>query len=210
MDWLTVWGYREAILSGLWLTAWLSAIAIVGATVVGVTIGCLAATPSFILPRLANLYTEVMRNIPVVVKVFFFYFVVGLPGIPAALTGIILHQSGYISDVTRAGIRSVARGQLDAGLSLGHSYWQVFRYVILPQMTRIIIPPMTTQYVAAIKNTSVAALIAVQELTFETQEVNVATFRGFEAATVATVLYILVAMVVIGGMTALHHRLRSR
>jgi len=210
VDWLTVWQYREAILSGLTLTMWLSALVIVGSTIVGVTIGCLGATPSFLIPRLTNAYTEVLRNLPVVVKVFFFYFIVGLPGIPAALIALTLHQSAYIVDVTTAGIRSIAHGQLDAGLSLGHDYRQVFRYIIMPQMVRFIIPPLTTQYVSVIKNTSVVALIAVQDLTFETQEVNVATFRGFEAATVATGLYILLAMVVIGGMTALHHRIASR
>jgi His/Glu/Gln/Arg/opine family amino acid ABC transporter permease subunit len=210
VDWLTVWQYREAILSGFTVTIWLSAAAIAGSTIVGVTVGCLGATPSFFIPRLTNAYTELMRNLPVVIKVFFFYFIVGLPGIPAALIALVLHQSAYIADVTTAGIRSIARGQLDAGLSLGHGYWQVFRYIIVPQMVRFIIPPLTTQYVSVIKNTSVVALIAIQELTFETQEINVATFRGFEAATVATVLYIILAMLVIGAMTALHHRMAAR
>jgi ABC-type amino acid transport system permease subunit len=77
-------------------------------------------------------------------------------------------------------------------------------------MLRVIIPPMITQCVAVVKHTSVVSLIAVQDLTFETQEVNVTTFRGFEAATVATVLYIMVAMVVIGGMTALERALNRR
>lgn len=210
MDWLTVWQYRGAILSGLTLTIWLSAAAIIGSTLVGVTIGCLGTMPSFVVPRLTRAYVEFLRNIPIVVKVFFFYFIVGLPGIPAALIALVLHQSAYIADVTGAGIRSIASGQLDAGLSLGHNYWQVFRYVIVPQMVRVIIPPLTTQYVSVIKNTSVVALIAVQDLTFETQEVNVATFRGFEAATVATVLYIGVAMAVIAFMATLQSRVGAR
>ncbi len=157
-----------------------------------------------------NAYIEAMRNVPVVIKIFFLYFVAGFPAYAAAIVAIIAHQSAYIADVTSAGIRSVATGQLDAGLSLGHSYTQVFRYVIVPQMVRIILPPMTTQYVAVIKHTSVVALIAIQDLTFETQEVNVATFRGFEAATVATVLYVLIAMVVIGGMSVLERSINRR
>ncbi len=210
MDWLTVWQYREAILHGFGVTLWLSAAVIVGSTIVGVVVGCLATLPSFFLSKITTAYTELMRNLPVVVKVFFFYFVLGLPGIPAALIALILHQSAYIADLTSAGIRSVARGQLDAGLSLGHNYWQTFQYIIVPQMVRIIIPPMTTQYVSAIKNTSVVSLIAIQELTFETQEVNVATFRGFEAATVATVLYVFAALVVIAAMSLLHNRITAR
>ena len=210
MDWHILWQYRAALWDGLVTTIWLSALAIIGSTAVGVLVGCLAATPSFFLRRLTAAYTELLRNLPLLVKVFFFYFVVSMPTIPAALLGLVLHQSAYIADVTGAGIRSVARGQLDAGLALGHGYWQVFRYVILPQAVRIVIPPMTTQYVAVIKNSSIVALIAVQDLTYETQQINVETFRGFEAATAATVLYVIVALAVIGSMTLLQRRVGVR
>ncbi len=210
MDWHILWQYRVALWGGLVTTVWISALAIVGSTAVGVAIGCLGTTPSFFLRRLASAYTELLRNLPLLVKVFFFYFVLSMPTIPAALLGLVLHQSAYIADVTGAGIRSVARGQLDAGLALGHGYWQVFRYVILPQAARIVIPPLTTQYVSVIKNSSIVALIAVQDLTYQTQEINVETFRGFEAATAATALYVLVALAVIGSMTFLQRRVTAR
>jgi len=210
MDWSILWQYRAALANGLVVTIWVSAAAILGSTAVGLLVGCLASLPSYLLRRLTTVYTETLRNLPVIVKLFFFYFIVGMPAIPAALVALILHQSAYIADVTRAGIRSISRGQLAAGLSLGHSTVQVFRYVILPQTLRIIVPPMTTQYVSVVKNSSVIALIAIQDLTFQTQEINVETFRGFEAATAATVLYILVALVVIGVMLALQRRVSAR
>jgi polar amino acid transport system permease protein len=210
MDWHILWQYRAALWDGLVTTIWISALAIVGSTSVGVIVGCLGATPSFFLRRLTSAYTELLRNLPLLVKVFFFYFVLSMPTIPAALLGLVLHQSAYIADVTGAGIRSVARGQLDAGLALGHGYWQVFRYVILPQAVRIVIPPMTTQYVAVIKSSSIVALIAVEDLTYQTQQINVETFRGFEAATAATALYVLVALAVIGSMTFLQRRVGAR
>jgi polar amino acid transport system permease protein len=210
MDWHILWQYRAALWDGLVTTIWISALAIIGSTAVGVVIGCLASTPSFFLRRFTSAYTELLRNLPLLVKVFFFYFVLSMPTIPAALLGLVLHQSAYIADVTGAGIRSVARGQLDAGLALGHGYWQVFRFVILPQAVRIVIPPMTTQYVSVIKNSSIVALIAVQDLTYQTQEINVETFRGFEAATAATALYVLVALAVIGAMTLLQRRVMTR
>ena len=210
MDWHILWEYRAALWSGLVVTVWISALGIAGSTVVGVVVGCLGSTPSFYLRKLTSAYTELLRNLPLLVKVFFFYFVLSMPTIPAALLGLVLHQSAYVADVTGAGLRSVARGQLDAGLALGHGYWQVFRYVILPQAVRIVIPPMTTQYVAVIKNSSIVALIAVQDLTYQTQEINVETFRGFEAATAATVLYIVVALTVIGSMTLLQRRMLAR
>src|SRR5690242_14417457 len=114
MDWSILWQYRAALASGLAVTLWISAAAIVGSTIVGVLVGCFAALPSYLLRRLTTVYTETLRNLPVIVKIFFLYFVVGMPAIPAALLALVLHQSAYIADVTRAGIRSIARGQLAA------------------------------------------------------------------------------------------------
>jgi len=206
MDWGILWQYREALFTGFMITLWVSAASILCSTVLGVIMGCLGALPSALLVRIVGSYTEVLRNLPVIVKLFFFYFVVGLPAVPATLVALSLHQSAYIADVTGAGIRSVARGQLDAALSLGHGYRQAFRHIILPQVVRIVIPPMTTQYVSVVKNSSVAELISLKELTYQTQEINVETFRGFEAATAATVLYVLIASIVIGLMTMLQQR----
>jgi polar amino acid transport system permease protein len=206
MDWAILWQYRAALAEGFAITLAVSALAIVGATGVGVLVGCLRGSGSYLLQRLTGTYTELLRNLPLIVKLFFLYFVVGLPALPAALAALVLHQSAYIADVTAAGLRSVGRGQLDAGLSLGLKRWQVYRRVILPQTVRVMLPPMTSQYVSVIKNTSVVALIGVADLTFQTQQINVETFRGFEAATAATLLYMLVAGAVIAGMTRLQRR----
>jgi polar amino acid transport system permease protein len=210
LDWSILWQFRDALLSGLLTTLWISAVGIVGSTLIGVTVGCLATVPSVLLRRITGAYVELLRNLPMIVKLFFLYFIAGLPAIPAALLALSLHQSAYIADVTKAGIRSIARGQIDAALSLGHGWAQVFRYVLLPQVLRVVMPPMTTQYVAVVKNSAVVALISVQDLTFETQQINVETFRGFEAATATTLLYILIAMAVIGTMTWLQPRRLDR
>ena len=187
-----------------------AAVFLAGATVVGVLVGCLRGSGSYLAQRLTGAYTELLRNLPLIVKLFFLYFVLGLPALPAAIAALVLHQSAYIADVTAAGLRSVGRGQLDAGLSLGLKRWQVYRRVILPQIVRVMLPPMTSQYVSVIKNTSVVALIGVADLTFQTQQINVETFRGFEAATAATLLYMLVAGGVIAGMTRLQRRQVAR
>ena len=210
MDWAILWQYRAALAGGLAITLAVSAVAILGATVVGVLVGCLRGSGSYLAQRLSGAYTELLRNLPLIVKLFFLYFVIGLPALPAAIAALVLHQSAYIADVTAAGLRSVGRGQLDAGLSLGLKRWQVYRRVILPQIVRVMLPPMTSQYVSVIKNTSVVALIGVADLTFQTQQINVETFRGFEAATAATLLYMLVAGAVIAGMTRLQRRQVAR
>jgi polar amino acid transport system permease protein len=210
MDWAILWEYRAALASGLAITLAISALAIVGATIVGVLVGCLRGSKSYLLQRLTGTYTELLRNLPLIVKLFFLYFVVGLPALPAALAALVLHQSAYIADVTASGLRSVGAGQIDAGLSLGLKRWQVYRLVILPQTVRVMLPPMTSQYVSVIKNTSVVALIGVADLTFQTQQINVETFRGFEAATAATLLYMLLAGAVIGVMTRWQRRQVAR
>lgn len=206
MDWAILWQYRAALAGGFAITLAVSVVAILGATVVGVLVGCLRGSGSYLAQRLTGTYTELLRNLPLIVKLFFLYFVIGLPALPAAIAALVLHQSAYIADVTAAGLRSVGRGQLDAGLSLGLKRWHVYRRVILPQIVRIMLPPMTSQYVSVIKNTSVVALIGVADLTFQTQQINVETFRGFEAATAATLLYMLVAGAVIAFMTRLQRR----
>ena len=130
----------------------------------------------------------------------------GLPTLPAAIVALVLHQSAYIADVTAAGLRTVERGQFDAARSLGLRSWSAYRLVVLPQMVRVMVPPMTSQYVSIVKNTSVVALIGVADLTFQTQQINIDTFRGFEAATAVTVLYMLLAGAVILAMTRLQRR----
>ncbi|HTC08125.1 MAG TPA: amino acid ABC transporter permease [Acetobacteraceae bacterium] len=205
MDWGVLWEYRAALATGLGITLGVSALAIVGATVLGVLVGCLRGSGVYLLQRLTASYMELLRNLPLIVKLFFLYFVVGLPAVPSALAALVLHQSAYIADVTMAGLRSVGRGQSDAGASLGLTRWQLYRLVILPQILRVILSPMTTQYVSVIKNSSVVALIGITDLTFQTQQINVETFRGFEAATAATLLYMVVAGAVIAGMTRLQH-----
>jgi His/Glu/Gln/Arg/opine family amino acid ABC transporter permease subunit len=210
VDWAILWQYRDALASGLAITLAVSALGVVGATVLGALVGCLARSNSYLLQRLTVTYTELLRNLPLIVKLFFLYFVVGLPALPAALAALVLHQSAYIADVTASGLRSVARGQFDAGRSLGLSRSQVFLRIILPQALRVMVSPMTSQYVSIIKNSSVVALIGVTDLTFQTQQINVETFRGFEAATAATLLYMLVAGAVIAGMTRLQRRQATR
>ena len=117
---------------------------------------------------------------------------------------------GRFGEAMLAGLRSVGRSQFDAALSLGLTRWQLYRLVILPQILRVMLPPMTSQFVSIIKNSSVVALIGIADLTFQTQQINVETFRGFEAATAVTILYMLIAGAVIGAMAWLQRTRPAR
>ena len=210
MNWHVIWDYREPLVAGLWLTLHLSLLAIIGSSLVGTLVGCFSTLSSFLLHKLTGLYVEVLRNVPLVVKLFFAHFIVGLDAYPAGLIALILHQSAYIADVTAAGLRSIPQGQVEAALSCGHPYRQVFAHVLLPQAIRHVIPPLTTQYVQIVKNSAIVTLIALEDLTFVTQKIGHETYRAFEAATTTTVVYLTVAMFVAGSMSLLQRYLERR
>lgn len=203
MKWSILWEYRWALWSGLQITLWISVVSILGATLVGALVGWLSTSSTFLVQRLTATYVEVLRNVPAVVKLFFFYFLVGLDAITASIVSLVLHQSAYIADVTAAGLRSIPYGQREAALSCGHSNAQMFCYVLMPQAIRVMIPPLTSQYIEIVKNSAIVMLIAVQDLTFQTQQIESETFRGFEAATAVTILYLIIALIIAGSMSGL-------
>lgn len=203
MDWYVIWDYRSALMDGVQLTVELSVLAIVGGTFIGILIGCLRALPSFYLKRIGDTYAEFFRNTPVLVKLFFLHFVISLDAFPAGLTALILHASSYISDVTLAGFRSIPHGQTEAARSCGLSYFKLFRYILVPQAIRFVIPPMTTQYTQIVKDSSVVSLIALEELTFMASMINLDTYRGFEAAAAVTMIYLFLVLLVAAAMTML-------
>lgn len=210
LDWYVIWGYRADLVRGLWLTCQISAITIVAASLLGLGVGCLRSQTCFWAQRLSGLYVAVMRNIPVVPKLFFAHFILGLDALPAGIVVLVLHQSAYIADVVAAGLRSVARGQAEAAKAAGFSGWQVFSLILLPQALPAMLPPMTTQYTQIVKNSSVVMLIALQDLTFMIQKIEHETFRGFEAATTVTALYLGVVLAIATTMSLLQHWVSKR
>lgn len=210
MDWHVLWSYRGDLADGLWLTVWISAVAIVGATVIGTICGFLLASRTFYLRRLTETWVAALRNVPVVVKLFFLHFVIGLPALWAAIIGLIVHQSSYIADVTAAGLRSIPRGQEEAGASTGLTKVQTARYVLLPQALRYSLPALTTQFASIVKNSSVVMLLAIEDLTFMTKKIESETFRGLEAATAVTVIYIAIVAVVIIAMSRVQYAVEKQ
>lgn len=210
MRWTVIWDYREALLSGLVLTVEITVLTMVVALVLGTLVACLRQLPSYAISRAADAYVEVIRNIPSVVKVFFLYFVAGLDALPAAVLGLSMHQSSYISDVLDAGFRSIPREQSEAAWACGHGRLQIFRHVLLPQVWATVVPPLTSQFIEIVKNSAAAMLLGIRELTFQTQNIDVETFRGFEAATAVTVIYLAIALSVAWAMSAVERRIAWR
>ena len=231
-NWLIFWQqspdggtYLHTLFSGLgWtlavaLTAWAIALAL------GMMVGVARTTPLAWLVRLGNAHVELFRNIPLLVQMFLWYFVVPelLPDalgdwikqipppwgsyIPAVLC-LGLYTSVRIAEQTKAAIQSLPRGQRYAGTAMGLTQWQTYRYVILPQAVRIILPPLTSEFMNIIKNSSVALTIGLMELTGRAKAMQEFSFQVFEAFAAATAIYMLTNLVVVLAMRWLERKVR--
>ncbi len=202
--------YLQLMISGLWWTLAVSAAAWVIAIAVGSLVGTIRTTQSPWLVRLGNGWVEFFRNIPLLVQMFLWYFVVPefIPPLKAwiiradpadaqflsAVLCLGLFTSARVAEQVRAGIQSLPRGQRMAGMALGLTQPQVYRFVLLPMAFRIVIPPLTSETMNLIKNSSIALTIGLAELTFRSREIGEYTFHFFEAFTAATVVYVVIAM----------------
>jgi glutamate/aspartate transport system permease protein len=204
--------YLDMLLSGLEVTIVTALAAWLIALVTGTIVGVMRTLPSRIASGLGFAYVEFFRNMPLLVQLFLWFFV--LPEVVPASWGIWLKQmphapfytaaigtglfmSARVAEQTRAGINSLPRGQKMAATALGLRTPQIYRYVLLPIAFRIILPPLTSEFLSTIKNTSVALTIGLIELTAEARAMQEFSFQVFEAFTAATVLYLLINIVVV-------------
>ena len=202
--------FWEWIWWGLQWTLAISAVAWIIALLVGALIGTIRTTQNPWLIRFGNAWVELFRNIPLLVQMFLWYFVIPefIPPLKqwmintepiyaqylAAVLCLGLFTSARIAEQVRAGIQSLPRGQRMAGSAVGLTQPQVYRYVLLPMALRIIIPPLTSETMNLIKNSSIALTIGLAELTFRSREIGEYTFNFFEAFSAATAIYIVIAM----------------
>lgn len=199
-QWDIIFQYRHLLIEGLLETLRLVLAALPASFLLGLIV---AAGRSFLrgpwspVSTIFVAYVEFFRNIPPIVQFFFWSFAVGLDVFLAAFIALSVSSSAYIAEIIRAGIASIPKTQTEAARSSGMSGLQTILHVILPQALIRIIPPLSIEFINIIKNSSVAMTIGLAELTFQTQEIEARTFRGFEAATAVTVLYVLLASVVL-------------
>jgi glutamate/aspartate transport system permease protein len=202
--------YWELMVAGIGWTLAVSVCAWVIALALGSVIGTIRTTEKPMLVRLGNAWVEFFRNIPLLVQMFLWYFVIPefIPPLKAwmvnaepahaqfmaAVLCLGLFTSARVAEQVRAGIQSLPRGQRYAGMAVGLTVTQVYRYVLLPMGFRIVIPPLTSETMNLIKNSSIALTIGLAELTFRAREMGEYTFNFFEAFSVATIIYIVIAM----------------
>ena len=214
--------YGGWILSGLSWTVAVALAAWVLAFTLGSIVGIIRTTRSHTLNAIGAAYVSVFRNIPLLVQMFLWYFVVPellpdragywvkreLPN-PEYWTAVFClgtYTAARVGEQVRAGINAITLGQRQSAMSIGLTPLQVYRYVLLPIGYRIIVPPLTSEFLGVFKNSSLALTIGVLELTAQTRQIEEYTFQGFEAFTAATALYILITAIVMALMRVVESR----
>jgi polar amino acid transport system permease protein len=192
-------------MQGLWLTLKVSIIAIVFGVLIGLFAGIARISSNPALKWSAITYIEFIRGSPLLVQIFIWYFVLGtlinnilskkgigqIPPLWFGVAALACFAGAYVAEMVRAGIQSIHFGQIEAANSLGMTYIQSMRYIILPQALRRILPPLAGQFISLIKDSSLLGLIAIRELTKATREVITTSLQPFELWFVCAILYLV-------------------
>lgn len=161
---------------------------------------------------MARVYLEVSRNTPLLIQLFFIYFVMGpILGIDrffAAVLALSLFEGAYVSEIIRSGIISIQRGQWEAAFSIGLNRWSTYRLIILPQALRRILPPLTNQAISLIKDSSLVSVIAIYDLTMQAQALISETFFTFELWFVVARMYLVITMILSCCVTLLENKMK--
>lgn len=207
LDWMiSAWGWTLAVAVSAWFVALL----------VGSLMGTLRTAPDRRLQLLGNAWVELFRNIPLLVQLFIWYHVVPalvpfmktVPPFALVVFGLGFFTSARVAEQVRAGIQSLPRGQMMAGSAMGLTVPQTYRFVILPMAFRIVLPPLTSEAMNIIKNSSVAFAVSIAELTQFAMQAQEETSRGIEVYLGVTGLYIVSALVVNRIMAFIEKRVR--
>ncbi len=208
LNWIfTAWGWTVSV----------SLTALLIALLVGSLIGVIRTLPdSPWLVRLGNAWVEMFRNVPLLVQIFLWYHVMptlvppmrDLPPFVLVVLALGFFTSARIAEQVRAGIQALPKGQRYAGMAMGFTTFQYYRYVLLPMAFRIIIPPLTSETMNIFKNSSVAFAVSVSELTMYAMQVQEETSRGIEVYLAVTALYMVSALTINRVMAVIEKRSR--
>ncbi len=196
LQWMfDAWGWTLAVAASAWVVS----------MVVGAMIGTMRTLPhSPWLVRFANAWVELFRNIPLLVQIFIWYFVIpkmfpsmkSIPGFLLVVFALGFFTSARIAEQVRAGIQALPRGQRYAAMAVGFNTYQTYRYVLLPMAFRIILPPLTSESMNLLKNSSVAFAVSIAELTMFAMQAGEETSKPTEVYLAVTIMYALSAFAV--------------
>jgi polar amino acid transport system permease protein len=208
LDFSGVWPYWPDLLAGIWLTIELSFFS----TMLGFAFGTLcaigSASRSAVVRGAVGIYVEVIRNTPLLVQIFIVYFGLATLGLRidalvAAIIALVINIGAYTSEIVRAGLEAIQKGQIEAAECLGLSRWQVLLKIVLPPAIEKVYPALTSQFVLLMLATSITSQISTEELTAVANRIQSDTFRSFEVFIVAAVCYLVLSLLMRVGFWAL-------
>lgn len=212
LNFAAVWRSFDLLLGGLLLSLELAAMALAIGAVIGLAVAFALAGGPASLRRPAALYVTVIRNLPILVLILFTYFALPQLGlridkIESFVLTLAVYSGAYLAEVFRAGLISVPRGVKEAGLAIGLTPMQIRTSLVIPLMLRNVLPSLSSTLISLFKDTSLAAAIAVPELTFEARKINVESFRVIEVWMVTSALYVATCAVLAALLRVVERRL---
>ncbi len=200
------------ILQGLKITLNITWISLILTYIIGLVTALMRLSNSLLARVVARVYLEITRNTPLLVQIFFMYFVVApildIDRFFAGVLALSLFEGAYASEIYRAGIVAVNKGQWEASYTLGLNTYQNYRYIILPQAIRRILPPLTSQAISLIKDSSLVSVIAIYEMTMYANEIASETFLVFEIFFTIAAIYLALALILSRGVAYFENRYR--
>ncbi|HIF9214011.1 TPA: amino acid ABC transporter permease [Photobacterium damselae] len=205
--------YRGELIDGLLITLKISAVSLIFTLGLGLITALLRLSDSIIGRALARGYIELIRNTPLLVQIYILYFVLGpildLERFTTAVLALSLFQGAYTAEIFRAGLNAIPKGQFEAAASLGLSQWQMYRFVILPQVIKRILPPLTNETVSLVKNSSIVSIMAIFDLTTEGRNIVAETAMPFEVWFTVAAIYLCVTLLLSAIAAWMAHRLNT-
>lgn len=199
-DWSVIFRYKEVFVKGALITLGLTALVIIVGSLLGLVIGLMRKSRFPILPVFARIYIELFRALPILVLLIWLYYVspivFGLQFSPfvTALIALSINLSAFVAETVRAAIESIPKTQFESGLTLGLSPTQTMFMIVLPQAYRSMLPNLLGLYITQLKNTSLASVIAVNELLHQANSVISNTYRPLEVYTAVAVVYLIIIL----------------
>jgi polar amino acid transport system permease protein len=192
-------GWRAGpLLEGLWITLLITGISLVCSFLIGLTTALMRLSDSVMARTLAKTYLEAIRNTPLLIQIFIIYFVfapiLDIERLSSAILALSLFEGAYASEIIRAGILGLPKGQWEASASLGMNRYQNYRFIILPQALRQMLPPLTSQGISLVKDSALVSTIAIYDLTMQGQRIIAETFLTFEIWFTVAAIYLAVTL----------------
>lgn len=214
LEWIYTLNVIPTLLQGLKMTMIIAVLGIILGFLIGLLVGLARSGKQGILYKLTGIYVSIIRGTPLMVQALYLYFAIpmmlnfNLPALHAGILAIGLNSGAYISEIVRGAIQSVDKGQIEAGICLGLSRFQITTAIVLPQAFKIMLPSLGNQFIISVKDTSLLTVIGVAEMTHQASQAVSSTFRTVEIYTALAFMYFILNSVLSFLLSKLERRMK--